>query len=273
MPELPEVETFVRILKKGTTSQPSVVGKRITKAQVLWEGVVAKPALNEFIQRIQVQEILEVWRRAKYLCFTLTSDTLILHLGMSGDLLVEPTEAPIAKHHRMVLVLENGLRLAFNDVRKFGRVWLVGDPQEVLADLGPEPLDPAFTARDFYANLQRTRRQLKSLLLDQAFLAGIGNIYADETLHRAGLHPLVISNKLDLPQAEKLWAALRQVLREAIRHNGSSIDWAYRGGNFQDFIRVYRRTGEPCPACSTPIQRIVLGQLGTHYCPVCQPEM
>jgi formamidopyrimidine-DNA glycosylase len=190
---------------------------------------------------------------------------------MSGDLLVEPQSAALAPHHRLALDLDDGRRLAFNDARKFGRAWLVSDPGEVINGLGPEPLDPAFTAEQLYRGLQAHRRQLKPLLLDQSFIAGLGNIYTDEALHLARLHPLAIASRLDDGQAGRLWSSIRQALEEGIRRQGASIDWVYRGGDFQNYFRVYQRSGEPCPNCGTPIQRIVVGQRGTHFCPSCQP--
>lgn len=172
----------------------------------------------------------------------------------------------------MILFLDGHLRLAFNDARKFGRVWLTNDSCLVLNNLGPEPLSPELTPRLFYQMLASRRRQLKPLLLDQTFLAGLGNIYTDEALHLAGLHPLVLANKLSPRHAEKLLEAIRSVLQEGIKRNGASIDWVYRGGEFQNHFRVYQRTGEACPCCGSAVERITIGQRGTHFCPSCQPE-
>ena len=158
----------------------------------------------------------------------------------------------------------------FNDTRKFGRVWLLTDPQSILGRLGPEPLDEAFTAREFHTRLACRKRQLKPLLLDQTFLAGLGNIYTDEALFLAKLHPLSSSNALSQGQATRLLGTIREVLNEGILHNGASIDWVYRGGEFQNHFRVYQRTGEPCLVCGTPIERILVGQRSSHFCPVCQ---
>jgi formamidopyrimidine-DNA glycosylase len=271
VPELPEVETIRRALQQGGRESPPVAGRKIIEARLFWERTLAFPTPEEFRARLPGQVIEAVGRRGKFLVLNLSLDTLLIHLRMSGDLWVEPAEAPLAPHHRMVLVLEGGLRLAFNDTRKFGRVWLLSDPQEVLAPLGPEPLSPAFTPQAFYRLLRERRRQLKPLLLDQTFIAGLGNIYADEALHRAGLHPLAIASELDFGQAERLWASIRQVLAEGIQRNGASIDWVYRGGDFQNYFRVYQRSGEPCLECGTPIQRLLVGQRGTHVCPTCQP--
>jgi formamidopyrimidine-DNA glycosylase len=133
-----------------------------------------------------------------------------------------------------------------------------------------EPLSEEFSPEWFYSALHHRRRQLKPLLLDQSFLAGLGNIYTDEALHLAKLHPLSLSESLSKKQVNGLWHAIREVLEEGIRRNGASIDWVYRGGDFQNHFRVYGRTGEPCPVCKTPIQRITVGQRGTHFCPHCQ---
>jgi formamidopyrimidine-DNA glycosylase len=271
VPELPEVETIRRALKQGGRDSPPVMGRRILDVWLLWERTLAAPTLEEFRERLPGQVIKDVRRRGKFLILELSLDFLLIHLRMSGDLWVEPVEAPLAPHHRMVLILEGGLRLAFNDTRKFGRVWLVSDPQAVLGSLGPEPLSAEFTPQVLFRLLHERRRQLKPLLLDQSFIAGLGNIYADEALHRAGLHPLAIAGELDFSQAERLWAAIRQVLEEGIQRNGASIDWVYRGGDFQNYFRVYQRSGEPCLVCGTPIQRMLVGQRGTHLCPACQP--
>ena len=170
-----------------------------------------------------------------------------------------------------MLELEGEIQLVFNDARKFGRVWLVHDVNRVLGDLGPEPLDERLSQDEFYAHLNATHRQLKPLLLDQTFLAGLGNIYVDEALNLAKLHPLTHSNALTKAQSARLLDCIRLVLQEGIRRNGASIDWVYRGGDFQNYFRVYQRTGQPCPECGTLIARILVGQRGTHFCPHCQP--
>jgi formamidopyrimidine-DNA glycosylase len=271
MPELPEVETIRRALAYGGREGLPILGRQVLKIHLLWERTLAEPSPAEFQARLTGQRIQDVGRRGKFLLLHLSQGTLLVHLRMSGDLLVEPQAAPPASHHRLMLDLEGGLRLAFNDPRKFGRVWLVADPATVLGDLGPEPLEGDFTPQELYGRLQAHRRQLKPLLLDQSFIAGLGNIYADEALHLAKLHPLTISNALDYTQAERLWSSIRQVLEEGIDRQGASIDWVYRGGDFQNYFCVYQRTGEPCPQCGAPIQRLVIGQRGTHFCPHCQP--
>jgi formamidopyrimidine-DNA glycosylase len=270
MPELPEVETIAANLRRGTDEQPSILGLRIISAQLYWTRSLAEPEPHEFAFRIEGQDIKDIRRRGKFLVFQLSKDILLIHLRMSGDLWVELNSAPIQSHYRLTFTLDKDLRLSFNDPRKFGRVWLTRDPEHVLGTLGPEPFDEHLTAQDFYSRLVSRHRQLKPLLIDQGFLAGLGNIYADEALNLAHLHPLALSDSLTLEQAENLLLSIRRILQDGIRRNGASIDWVYRGGDFQNYFRVYQRTGEPCPTCGTPIERIIVGQRGTHYCPNCQ---
>jgi formamidopyrimidine-DNA glycosylase len=271
MPELPEVETIVRNLRQGTEASPGLVGEIVTSGQVLWERSLAFPSVTEFTSRIRRQRIDAISRRGKYLVLHLDGATLLIHLRMSGDLLLERVNDPLLPHHRLILEFQSGRRLAFHDPRKFGRVWLTDHPEMVLGSLGPEPLDEHFGADDLYQRLQQKHRQLKPLLLDQTFLAGVGNIYADEALFLARLHPLSFASSLSKVQATGLWSSIRQVLREGIERNGASIDWVYRGGDFQNYFRVYQRTAKPCYRCGAAIQRMVIGQRGTHFCPVCQP--
>ena len=265
MPELPEVETIVRALR------PVLVGKIILSANLLWKRTLAAPSPAAFKKRIKGQQIEAISRRAKFFNLQLSTFNLLVHLRMSGDLLVKEGAYTPAKHDHLVLTLSDDLSLVFNDARKFGRVWLTANPDEVLGNLGPEPLDPSFTPQAFYERLHGRRRQLKPLLLDQGFITGLGNIYTDEALHVARLHPLAQSDSVTPEQAEGLWRAVRAVLEEGIRSNGASIDWVYRGGEFQNHFRVYGRDGEPCPVCGTKIERRMVSQRGTHFCPNCQP--
>jgi formamidopyrimidine-DNA glycosylase len=283
MPELPEVETIARKLR------PHLVGKTIKDAELRWARTLAFPSPRKFKELIKGQEIKEVTRRAKFFILSLSDFSLLIHLRMSGDLLIKEGKIELEKHDRLILTLtpplpvgdheaprniaegESGVRvLVFNDTRKFGRVWLTANPQEVLGKLGPEPLSRDFTPQWLHTALHRKHRQLKPLLLDQTFLAGLGNIYTDEALHLAKLHPLIVSNFVTAKQAEMLHEAVRKVLKEGIRRNGASIDWVYRGGEFQNYFRVYDREGKPCSVCGTKIQRILVGQRSTHFCPKCQ---
>lgn len=273
MPELPEVETIVRALRRGNGQErPPLPGKRIVGLRMCWPGHIASPGPAAFRRRIRGRTVLDAQRRGKFLVFPLDKGTLLIHLKMSGDLVLCPSASPRDPFERTVFTLEAGWELRFNDARKFGRVYLVDDPHAVLGRLGPEPLDPRFTALSLACRLAHHHRPIKSLLLDQTFLAGIGNIYADEALHRARLHPLRYSDTLDDQEMRRLWRGIREALRAGLRHNGASLDWVYRGGAFQNHFRVYRRLGKPCRACGTPIARLIVGQRSTHYCPSCQPE-
>jgi formamidopyrimidine-DNA glycosylase len=273
MPELPEVETIARRLR------PDLVGRTILSADLRWARTLAIPSARKFREQIQGQQILEVGRRAKYLSLKLTDFYFYVHLRMSGDLYIKESDAAPEKHDRLILTLTPTLlpegerqeaKLVFNDTRKFGRVWLTADPEEVLGRLGPEPLSDEFTPQWLYENLRARHRQIKPLLLDQSFLAGLGNIYTDEALHLAKLHPLALSDSVKRNQAAALHSAIREVLSEGIRRNGASFDWVYRGGEFQNYFRVYNQEGQPCATCGTPIEKLVVGQRGTHICPHCQ---
>lgn len=269
MPELPEVETIVRALREGGRGGLSILGRQVRSVDLLWERTLAEPQRALFEARMPGQRVRGVDRRGKLILLQFKNDVLLMHLRMSGDLRVDQggEQQP---HDRLLLNFEDPVRLAFNDPRKFGRVWLTAHPGRILDRLGPEPFDPSLTAGEFHRRLSLHRRQIKPLLLDQTFLAGIGNIYSDEALHLAGIHPLQISTTLTLEQADRLLQAVRTVLEIGIRTNGASIDWVYRGGDFQNHLRAYGRTGLACPVCGTPIARLIVGQRGTHYCPHCQ---
>ncbi|MEJ5241464.1 MAG: bifunctional DNA-formamidopyrimidine glycosylase/DNA-(apurinic or apyrimidinic site) lyase [Anaerolineales bacterium] len=267
MPELPEVETIARNLRAD------VCGRQVRAVSVLWPRTIAEPSPEAFVPRLTGQSILGVSRRAKYLIFSLSRDTLLIHLRMSGDLQWRAPGEPPQKHDRLWLSLyADGEErvLAFHDPRKFGRVWLVEQADRVLGDLGPEPLEEAFTAQMLFERLQASHRQIKALLLDQRFLAGLGNIYSDEALHRAGIHPLRFASDLSEREATHLWQAIRDVLEEGIRRNGASIDWVYRGGEFQNYFQVYARQGEACYRCGQPIQRLRIAQRSSYFCAGCQ---
>ncbi len=270
MPELPEVETIRQGLRLGKNDKPSLLGLRVVNCNVLWQRSLVIPGIDQFIPQMQGQIINEIDRRGKFLIFRLDHDDLLIHLRMSGDLWVEPKDTPAAAHHRLIIDFEEPWRLAFNDPRKFGRVWLVKNSEQVIDRLGPEPLDSEFTANLFFQMLQKYRRQIKPLLMDQQFLAGMGNIYTDEALNLAHIHPLRLSADLTWKETSDLWNAVRFVLQEGIKRNGASIDWVFRGGDYQNYFRVYGRLEEPCPDCGMPINRMKVGQRSTYYCPICQ---
>ena len=272
MPELPEVETFRRFLAQGQDGIPSILGKKIRDVDLLWERTLSAPTPSEFLVRAQGQTVEEIGRRGKHLLIHLSSDTVVIHFRMSGEVVVEAQTKPLSKYYRLVINFADGDRLAFNNPRKFGRVWLTNDPEALLVGLGPEPLGDDFTPQTLFNILQSRHRQIKPLLLDQKVIAGLGNIYTDEALHLSKIHPRTKSDTLDLEQAKLLWKNIRQVLSDGINNQGTSFDWIYKGGEYQRLLKVYKRTGEPCLTCGTPIKRIMVAQRGTHFCPTCQLE-
>lgn len=273
MPELPEVETIRRNLNNGYDGYPSVLGQTVESVNLIWSGALATPDPDFFNGSLPGQSIQAVNRRAKFLDIVLAQAHLVVHLRMSGDLRLVATDDPSLPlpHDRLVLHFTSGYSLAFNDARKFGRVWLLPHTEALFAPLGPEPFDPGLTPESFYTMLHARQRAIKPLLMDQHFLAGMGNIYTDEALFSAGIHPQRRSDSLTPVEAETLLATIRETLLTGIAHNGSSIDWVYKGGAFQNYFQVYQQTNNPCPRCGQPIERLVVGQRGTHICPHCQP--
>jgi formamidopyrimidine-DNA glycosylase len=271
VPELPEVETIVRGLRRA------ILGATIDHVQVLWPGVVADPSVSDFCEQLCGARVTSVRRRAKYLCIQVPPRWLIVHLRMTGRMLYRPNgDASLEadKHVHLVIHLASGGHVYYRDVRKFGRFWLRDDPESLLEGLGPEPLAPGFTGQVFRAMLWSHHRQLKPALLDQKFLAGLGNIYVDEVLWHARLHPLRHTDELTSDEAGRLYAAILDVLTDAVEHKGTTLrDYSTVDGNIgqhQFALVAYGRDGEPCLRCGCPIERVVVGQRGTHYCPVCQ---
>lgn len=270
MPELPEVESVVRSLRDGT---PSLSGRRVDHACFVGDGVLSAITSDRFCADIEGLTFSGISRHGKYIVFRLLTGVgdresyLIIHLRMTGRLYLVSGEQAIDRHTRMSLLLDQNLALRFDDPRKFGRVWLVADPDQVLAGLGPDALTVTFEV--FKTRISTLRRQIKPLLLDQSFLAGVGNIYADESLFKAGIHPLAPVNLLSNTDLERLHGAVSSVLSEAVEANGANIDGVFKEGGFM--VSVYGRTGRPCPRCGSKIEKIRVGQRGTHFCPVCQP--
>lgn len=272
MPELPEVEIVRRDL------EPHVLGRRVGSVEVLWERSIATPAAPEFVCRLTGRVITGVDRRGKFLLLRLDSgETLAVHLRMTGRLLLRPVGAAPDPYLRVRIVLEGGVELQFADQRKFGRLYLLEPSalEALLSRLGPEPLDTQAGREQFLALLRRRRGALKPLLLDQAAIAGLGNIYADEALFRAGLHPLRRAETLTEEERVRLYEAVQETLQAAIEHGGTSIATFMSAlgtyGRNQEYLLVHRRAGKPCPRCGTPIERIVVGGRGTFFCPRCQP--
>jgi formamidopyrimidine-DNA glycosylase len=284
MPELPEVETYVRELT------PDLRGRTVTGVVIRWPRIIAAPGPDEFTRDIVGQRFASFGRRGKYMRFGLvrsshgageeeSGDTLIVHLRMTGKLQIRAGGAEPGKHTHLILDLDDGRQLHYTDPRKFGRIWLVPDPEPVFYKLGPEPLGDEFTPAAFAARLHGRRASIKALLLNQRIVAGVGNIYADESLFLAGVHPARPGGELTSEEISRLHAAIRAILTQAIDARGSSLGGSSlqnyqrpggESGGYQDRHQVFQRTGQPCPVCGTPIERIVLAQRSTHFCPACQ---
>jgi len=269
VPELPEVETYVRELR------PRLAGKLITDGHIYWPRIIAQPAPDLFLELIRGRRFDSFDRRGKYILLGLDSgESLIIHLRMTGEVRVHPATVEADKHTHLLLDLEGGERLHYRDPRKFGRIWLVDDTASVLSKLGPEPFSARFTAADLGERLAGRSASIKALLLDQTILAGVGNIYADEALFRARIDPRRAGGDLSGAEVEVLREAVVAVLQAGIDGRGSSLqNYAPPGGekgSFQEQHQVFRRTDRPCYRCGTPIRRVVLAQRSTHFCPACQ---
>ncbi|MCC6627658.1 MAG: bifunctional DNA-formamidopyrimidine glycosylase/DNA-(apurinic or apyrimidinic site) lyase [Chloroflexi bacterium] len=275
MPELPEVEITVRGLAA------LLPGRRIASvSQLDWERMLGGAPAAAFAAALTGATVTGVDRRAKLVIVRLDGDrALIIHRKMTGNLLYYPEPTPPAPHTHAVLHFADGAEVHYVDPRKFGRLRFCADPTAtaaVLMGLGPEPLGPDLTADALGAQLARRGIPIKTALLDQGVIAGLGNIYADEALFLAGIHPLTPANALTPAARDRLIVAIRQVLTEAIGEGGTTFS-AHRGalgeaGAYWERRRVYQRAGWPCPVCGTPIVRQVLGQRSTHFCPTCQPS-
>ena len=267
MPELPEVETVARLIR------PDLLGRRVRSAEVFWRNSSGGLDSKRLSARLSGKRVRAVERRGKYILIEFVrAGAIAVHLRMSGRL--QKGEGKPGPYVRVRLNLDRGT-LDFIDVRKFGRFVAIDDSAAFLAHLGPEPLGPEFTEDWFIDALRRRRGRLKPLLLDQEFVAGLGNIYVDESLHRAGLHPLRSAASVRRPQARRLHSEIRAVLSEAIEREGSSFDTFYRTptgqpGQYQHQFQVYARDGQDCLRCGTKIIKLVVGQRGTHVCSRCQ---
>ena len=243
-----------------------------------WEKTIHSPPPHEFAARIAGQTIQTLGRRAKYILIKLDFDVLVIHLKMSGRLYVagEDEEQDADRWVHVRFDLDGGRQLRFSDVRKFGKVYLTDNVEKLLSHIGPEPLEGSFTPARLRDCLRGRKRSIKSLLMDQAMVAGIGNIYADEALFRAGIHPASIAEQLTVEDAELLHQTIRDALLAGIEHEGASINW-YRKpdggkGESQNHFFVYGRDDLPCRNCGALINKIRVAQRGTHFCPNCQPE-
>ncbi|UCD80702.1 MAG: DNA-formamidopyrimidine glycosylase [Desulfobacterales bacterium] len=274
MPELPEVQTIVDDLNAA-----ALIGIPISAARVFWPRTIAEPSAKLFCQQVRGQQFDAIGRRGKFIVFKFSSgSSLLLHLRMSGRLHLVSADSPRMKHEHVILSFNDGRQLRFHDTRKFGRIHLLEDATRILDRLGPEPLNKGFTVKVLAEQLKRHRRLLKPLLLDQSFIAGLGNIYVDEALWDAGLHPNRIAASLSLTEIRALHRAIPRVLKRGLKNLGTSLGTGetnfysvarHRGRN-KDELKVFRRTDLPCPRCKSLIKRIIVGQRSTHICPKCQ---
>lgn len=273
MPELPEVETIKNDLRA------TVLGRRIVRARVLDPRLVKHPSVDEFEQELADQEIVAVDRRAKYLLLRLSSrKILVVQLIITGQLLFVEPEAPMRKSIRLLLELDDGHQLRLADSSHLARINLV-EEEELntrlhLDELGPEALSEEFTLDYFRRMLQRTRRQIKAVLLDQRGVSGLGNIYTDESLFAARVHPLRPANSLSPEEVANLYQAIRSILRESVVLRGTTTrsyrDVAGRKGGYQEKLKVVARTGKPCIGCSGVVEKIWAAGRETYLCPSCQ---
>jgi formamidopyrimidine-DNA glycosylase len=274
MPELPEVETVARDLRRHLLPEGGGLGPVITGARVGWARAIRDEDPAGFIAGVSGRRIDAVGRRGKQLVIDLEGGAfLTVHLKMTGQLFVVRAGVPRDPYERFALTLADGRELRFRDIRKFGRVGLYSFEDDPFEGIGPEPLDPAFTLRAFRDRIRGRRARLKPLLVDQSFIAGVGNIYADEALWRSKLHPLRSAASLRPGDERALYRNILAILAEAVERRGSSIDdyTAPDGdGEMQERLDVYQRTGAPCPRCGRPIRRIVIGIRATHFCTWCQ---
>lgn len=269
MPELPEVETVKNEIA------PHVLGRTITSVTLPWAGIVRDQAPDEFISRITGKRIKSIDRFGKYLLFNLTGgEYLVIHLKMTGALIIGNSDLP--RHIRAIIHLDNGQNIYFRDPRKFGVLKVIKDPSEITTKLGPEPLSDEFTPVVFASRLKGRKTPIKALLLDQKFLAGVGNMYADEALYAARIHPEKIAGSLTKPQIKKLYDAIRQVLNLGLAAKGASIVNYIRpdgsSGTAHLQFKVAHALNKTCGDCGGEVKRIVVRGRGTYYCPACQKK-
>lgn len=273
MPELPEVETIIRELREAR-----LIGLRIEHAIVFWQRSIADLEEEYFCQNIASQTIMDIQRRGKFLVFLLTRDTLLVHLRMTGKFLITDQESAAHAHERIRLYLSDQRILCFEDQRKFGKWYLTSHPEQILDKLGLEPLSKDFTVDALKKCMIKHQRQIKPLLLDQHFIAGLGNIYVDEALWAAKIHPQRLACTLTEQEIRRLHHCIIEVLKKGVENTGTSLGAARanyfsvsgRRGNHQHALNVFRKDGLPCKRCQTTIKKMIVAQRGTHFCPYCQ---
>jgi len=273
VPELPEVETIAADLR------PHLVGRTVVRCELLFPTIVRHPEPEVFIDSVVGMRITSVGRRGKYILIGLEKQrVLVVHLGMSGQLRLLDASTPIANHTHAVFDLDDGRQLRYRDPRRFGRILLGTEDAlreaRAMPRLGPEPIDPEFVAEELYRLLRRRRAPLKAVLLDQRTVAGVGNIYADESLHRAKLRPDRLASGVSRKSARRLHESMRESLETAIKNRGSSVDtyrdaWGEVGGQ-QEVLLVYGRAGQPCYTCGRPLSSVRIAGRTTVFCRRCQ---
>jgi len=266
MPELPEVESTVRYLRERAE------GSTIVDAHVSWPRTIATHNPTSFKRNVTGFTIDRVFRRGKFIGIESRRSPnrfIFIHLRMSGSLDVVRSDSPVGAHDRAIFTLENGKSIRFNDTRKFGRVYLCDQESDVVGKLGIEPLDSSFSPELLYELIHRRATRIKPLLLNQTVIAGLGNIYADESLWKAKIHPRMLAKRISKERCVVLHAAITETLREAISLLGTDFgDGVVEGGMYSPV--VYAREDTPCQRCKTAIKKTTVGQRGTHFCPCCQ---
>ncbi|MFC2010441.1 bifunctional DNA-formamidopyrimidine glycosylase/DNA-(apurinic or apyrimidinic site) lyase [Chloroflexota bacterium] len=272
MPELPEVETVKNELL------PYVTGHCITGITLFWDGMVRYPSVEDFHSGVIGQTITGITRRGKYLIFGLSGgNSLIIHLKMTGSLIIRQGSSELPRFTRVVIHLDGGMDIVFRDPRKFGVMRLVEDSEGVVGKLGPEPLEAGFTPQVLARRLANRKAPIKALLIEQNLVAGIGSMYADEALFATGIHPTRSGGSLSEAEVECLYEAIRRILWAAIENKGASVDTYFRPdgskGTAHFEFKVAHRFHEPCEKCGVPIERIKVRNRGSYFCPRCQPEL
>ena len=269
MPELPEVETVVRYLR------PKITGQRIVQFTAHWPKVTLPDSPSHFANRVERLDILEVTRRGKYIILVMNTGIITIHLRMTGHVLLQPKIDVLPRHTTADLLLSGGIRLVLKDTRKFGRIGYFPALDQLDKKLGVEPLSSEFTPAMLEELLSVRRRQMKPLLLDQSIIAGLGNIYVDEALFTAGIHPTTVAADVSPKKMAKLHDAIQNILRKSIAAQGTTFLTFGFGesekGTFSRQLRIFGRNGEACPECGTGVVKSRVGQRGTYFCPQCQP--
>ena len=270
MPELPEVQSVVNHFKKYLEGQTIKFIKPLNGYHKVFHSISSE----ELNQKVKHQSIASLWRRGKYIIMDLDSGHLSIHLRMTGKLQTKINEYDQPKHFTACMQLENGKNLFFKDYRKFGRWYFFNNLSNLEAKLGCEPLSSDFTTNFLIVGLKQSRGMIKSKLLAQNFIAGLGNIYIDESLWLARIHPKTKCYNISIIKINRLHRAIQQILKKAIQYKGTTIINFSLGddtqGKFSDFLKVFGKQKESCPRCLTKIRKIFVGQRGTHFCPSCQ---